>query len=215
MEMKLDVIFYRRSDGNGKYDVIVDDEPLETWVTRRPSMAKNWIRGTENWNYRRLHRLIVGLDIEWRPNTKRGQENPVAILQLFVSRRCLIYQLQNARKIPDDLKDFLKNPNYTFVGVGIERDKQKLYRDYSLEVTKTADLRDMAAHELKDPDLRNAGLRKLAKVILRKDVNHEKLLKVRMSDWDNDHLSKAQVLYACLDAYLSFAIGRQLQSWYD
>lgn len=80
---------------------------------------------------------------------------------------------------------------------------------------KTADLRERAAHELTDADLRSAGLKKLAKVILGKDVGNEELMKVRMSDWDNSHLSNDQVLYACLDAYLAFAIGRQLESWYD
>lgn len=215
MEMKYEILRYERSDGDAEYNVVVDDVSFETWVTRCPATVEKWIRGTENRNHRRLHRLIVGLDIEWRPNTRYREDNPVAILQLFVSRRCLIYQLQKADKIPKDLKNFLKNPNYTFVGVGIQNDKQKLYRDYSLEVTKTTDLREMAAHELGDPDLRNAGLKKLAKVILRKDVDHKNQLKMTRSDWDNDRLSIAQVLYACLDAYLSFAIGRELQSWYD
>ncbi|KAJ9555012.1 hypothetical protein OSB04_009626 [Centaurea solstitialis] len=214
MEMNFAIICHGYRDGVTEYDVIVDDDvSFKTSVTRSPSKVKKWIIGIENRNHRRLHRLIVGLDIEWRPNTERGEQNPVAILQLFVGKTCLIYQIQRADI--NTILTFLKNPNYTFVGVGIENDKQKLFRDYGLEVTKVEDLREMAAYELADPDLKKAGLNKLAEVVLRKNADYGKRLKVRMSDWDNDRLSDAQVLYACLDAYVSFAIGRQLQSWFD
>ncbi|KAJ9555003.1 hypothetical protein OSB04_009617 [Centaurea solstitialis] len=164
-DMNFSVVCYGHGHSVAEYDV-----PFETWVTSCPYKAEKWIRGVENWNHNRLHRLIVGLDIEWRPNTKRGEQNPVAILQLFVSRTCLIYQLRRAGTIPDGLKNFLKNPNYTFVGVGIEHDKQKLLRD--LEVAETADLRERAAYELTDPDMKKAGLKKLAEVVLRKNVEY-------------------------------------------
>ncbi|KAK1429414.1 hypothetical protein QVD17_11623 [Tagetes erecta] len=216
MEMDYDIELNWRTADSSEYDVIVDDEVFETLVTHNCCKVKEWITETENKNQRRLHRLIVGLDVEWRPNTITGEVNPVAILQLFVGKRCLIYQfLQGVHEIPKVLKKFLKNINYTFVGVGIEQDKQKLIRDHSLEVTKTKDLREMAAYELSDRDLCYAGLKKLTKVILGKDGGYKKELNVTMSDWDRNRLSKEQVLYACLDAYVSFEIGRQLQSWYD
>nr|XP_043623469.1 Werner Syndrome-like exonuclease [Erigeron canadensis] len=135
-------------------------------------------------NHRRLHRLIVGLDIEWRPNTIKGQQNPVAILQIFVSRRCLIYQFRKNVRVPKVLKKLLKNPDYTFVGVGIEHDKQKLFRDHGLEVGKVMDLREKAAYELTDVELKKAGMKKLGEVILGKEVDHGKVLGVRMSDWE-------------------------------
>lgn len=215
MAMELEIECYGCRDNESEYGVIVDGKIFETWVVSCPAKVEKWIRSIENWNNPRLHRLIVGLDVEWRPNTIPGEDNAVAILQLFVSRSCLIYQLHRAMEIPEDLRNFLKNPSYTFVGVGIENDKQKLYKDYSLEVAKTADLRERAAAELTDADLRSAGLKKLAKVILGKDVGNEELMEVRMSDWGSNPLSNAQVLYACLDAYLSFEIGRQLEAWYD
>lgn len=79
-------------------------------------------------------------------------------------------------------------------------------------MAKTEDLCERAAFELADTELGNAGLKKLAKVILGKDVGNKELMKVEMSDWENNPLSNEQVLYACLDAHLSFAIGRELET---
>ncbi|XP_071728316.1 uncharacterized protein [Rutidosis leptorrhynchoides] len=124
--------------------------------------------------------------------------------------------LKKNHKIPEDLKEFLKNPNYTFVGVGIENDKQKLYIDHGLEVGKCRDLRQWAANELRDESIGNFGLVKLAKLIIGKDVGDvDRMKKVKMSDWGSVCLSNEHVMFACIDAYLSFAIGRALQSWYD
>lgn len=52
---------------------------FETSVTRSASTVSAWINKIEIANESRLHRLIVGLDVEWRPNF-----NPVATIQLCV-----------------------------------------------------------------------------------------------------------------------------------
>lgn len=75
--------------------------------------------------------------------------------------------------------------------------------DYGLRVGNVVDLRELTGKEMK-----NAGLKTLAKEVLGKEV--EKPKKVSMSRWDNACLTLAQVQYACLDAFLSFEIGRSL-----
>ncbi|KAK6148993.1 hypothetical protein DH2020_016518 [Rehmannia glutinosa] len=51
------------------YSVLVDDDDeIETLVTHDASMVKSWIGNVEYSHQCRLHRLIVGLDVEWRPN---------------------------------------------------------------------------------------------------------------------------------------------------
>lgn len=215
--MNLETRLIRETDEVAEYIVHVDDEYIETFVTNSPRKVEEWIKATEERNHLRLHRLIAVLDIKWNP------ESPVAILQLFVSTRCLIYRIdqnQNADNdviiIPEVLKDFLKNQNYTFVGVGIESYKEKLNRDLTLEVNNTVDLRAMAAQELEDPDLGNCTLQELVNRFLRKYIDGQKLMSVRMSVWDgNNRLTDEQVQCASLDAYVSFNIARILQSWYD
>ncbi|XP_049401500.1 Werner Syndrome-like exonuclease [Solanum stenotomum] len=183
------------------FDVFFFSDQILTTVTCNPDVVTNWINGIEYVHRRRLNRLIVGLDIEWRPTFNRYQHNPVATLQLCVGRRCLIFQLLYCEYIPDSLTEFLLNPCYAFVGVGIANDVEKLEEDYSLRVENTVDLRDLA-----DYNLRNAGLKTLCQVVLGREM--EKPRHVTIGRWDNEWLDSDQVQYACVDAFVSFEIGR-------
>ncbi|XP_006365675.1 Werner Syndrome-like exonuclease [Solanum tuberosum] len=196
------------------YDVFLNETEIETLVTRDPAMICSWIDSTESSNQSRLHRLIVGIDIEWRPNFNPGAgQNPVATLQLCVGKSCLIYQIIHAPNIPRKLRNFLNNDDYRFVGVGIENDVKKLLNDWGIGVSNTVDLREWAMEELENDNLRSYGLKGLVKEILGIEIYKPK--RVTMSDWDDRWLSIDQVCYACLDAYLSFEVGRILSSWYN
>ncbi|KAL8489217.1 hypothetical protein ACS0TY_025210 [Phlomoides rotata] len=118
-----------------------------------------------------------------------------------------------APNIPRRLREFLGDTNYTFVGVGITNDVRKLREDYGLEVAKSRDLSSWAANELEKKELNNGGLKSLVKEILGKEMDKPKI--VTLSRWNNRVLSNAQVAYACLDAYFSFELGRQLSAWCD
>ncbi|KAL4557081.1 hypothetical protein LXL04_035251 [Taraxacum kok-saghyz] len=192
------------------YDVTFFDDSILTLVTRTPAFVDLWISEIERIHHRRLHFLVVGLDVEWRPNFSRNYDNPVATLQLCVGRRCLIYQILRSPAIPLSLRNFLRNPSYTFTGVGIADDVEKLEADYNLEVSNTADIRYMAADEFGQGELRNAGLKGLSRRVLGKELHKPKA--VTMSTWDDQWLNPAQVQYACIDAFLSFEIGRILIS---
>lgn len=196
------------------YDVLLDDTEIETLVTRDPAMVCSWVDNTESSNQCRLHRLIVGIDMEWRPNFfPGGGRNPVATLQLCVGRSCLIYQIIHAPSIPWRLRNFLNNDDYRFVGVGVEDDVQKLWDDYGIEVTNRVDLRGWAAEELENQNLESAGLVGLANEVAGIEIYKPK--SVTLSAWDERWLSPDQICYACLDAYLSFEVGRLLSCWYN
>ncbi|KAL7208720.1 hypothetical protein ACSBR1_030452 [Camellia fascicularis] len=107
---------------NDTHDVTFFTNQIHTLVTRSPFLVDSRISEITAIHRSLLHRLIVGLDIEWRPNN-RFHDNPAATtLQLCISRRCLIFQLIYSPQIPQSLFDFLSNPIYTFVSVGIHTD---------------------------------------------------------------------------------------------
>ncbi|KAF8395029.1 hypothetical protein HHK36_018968 [Tetracentron sinense] len=81
--------------------------------------------------------------------------------------------------------------DYTFVGVGIDGDVEKLWLDHGLRVSRSVDLRGLAANVLNRRDLDNAGLQWLALEVLEKDV--EKPIWVTLSWWDSEFLIHAQV----------------------
>ncbi|KAF8398117.1 hypothetical protein HHK36_017042 [Tetracentron sinense] len=192
-------------DTHRLFEVTFFNDRIETLLTHTPSMVDSWIA-----NIRRLNSLIVGLDLQWRPSFDSTIQNPVATLQLCVGRNCLIFQLLHSPTIPPSLSDFLNNPDYTFVGVGIGGDVEKLWLDHGLRVSRSVDLRGLAANVLNRRDLDNAGLQWLALEVLEKDV--EKPIWITLSWWDSEFLTHAQVQYACVDAFLSFEIGRTLIS---
>ncbi|TVU35186.1 hypothetical protein EJB05_17063, partial [Eragrostis curvula] len=141
-------------------------------------------------------------------NAAAGHPPPVAVLQLCVGRRCLVFQIFRADYVPDALFDFLADDRFYFVGVGVHDDAAKLRAQYGLEVARAKDLRGLAAYMFGKPELRRAGLHTLAWEVM--GVKMHKPYHVRVSSWDARRLSQAQLMYACADAFASFEIGRRL-----
>ncbi|XLS51313.1 hypothetical protein HN51_011990 [Arachis hypogaea] len=77
--------------------------------------------------------IVVGLDVEWRPNYSRYMDNnKSATLQLCIDEKCLILQLFYIDNLTLSLKNFLMNPNFTFVGVEVGDDISKIRNEYDL-----------------------------------------------------------------------------------
>ncbi|KAL2325125.1 hypothetical protein Fmac_024183 [Flemingia macrophylla] len=197
---------YLPYDTHNLYDVVFDTHTIRTLLASDPSVVNSWI--SEN-AAQRLG-LMVGLDIEWRPNTQRNMQNPVATLQLCLGPHCLVFQIIHSA-IPPSLVSFLADPNVTFYGVGIHEDAEKLLEDYDLNVVNVRDLRPLAAQKLADPDLNRAGLKTLGLRLLGLDIR--KPQRITRSRWDNPWLTPDQVQYAAVDAFLSYEIARRLTSY--
>lgn len=185
---------------NYLFDVTFNSHQIKTTVTADASVASAWVAAAKSSNHR-----LIGLDIEWRPNTSRQVDNPAATLQLCVGPTCLIFQLLHCPPpLPESLVEFLADEENTFVGVGIEADAEKLVGDHELVVKRAVDLADLTA----DGGRRNLGLKEMARTVMGVEVVKPK--SVTMSRWDAEWLSYQQIQYACVDAFLSFEIGRRL-----
>ncbi|BFG29197.1 hypothetical protein CerSpe_154710 [Prunus speciosa] len=200
-------------DTHDLYRVDFFDDNIETLVTHTPSKVRSWIQKIKYVHRFRLHELIVGLDVEWRPSFTQGVTNPVAILQLCVGHNCLIFQLCYCDRIPKCLFDFLANPSFTFVGVGVQEDVLKLADDYGLEVANSVDLRVVEARRNGWKRPRSVSLKDMASEVLGQEFQKPK--SITLSHWDKPYLSPAQVKYACVDAFVSFEIGRALSAAED
>ncbi|MQM15578.1 hypothetical protein Taro_048526 [Colocasia esculenta] len=178
-------------------------------VTASGAVVEEWLRQVQHIHHRRLNRLVVGLDVEWRPNFGRGVDNPPAILQLCVGRRCLVFQILHADYVPDLLADFLEDKRFTFVGVGVDEDVDKLDSHWALAVGRTRDLRHLVAEASHQPEMRGCGLAGLAEEVMGLD-RMTKDRNVTLSRWDQRWLSREQIMYAVTDGFLSFEIGRRV-----
>ncbi|CAL4974912.1 unnamed protein product [Urochloa decumbens] len=190
------------------YTVRFEGDEITTTVTSSGEAVEGWIDEIYSVHRRRLHKLVIGLDVEWRPLFGPGYSR-TALLQLCVGRRCLIFQLLYADYIPNALAEFLDDTDFRFVGVGVLDDAVRLSNDYGLNVASTVDLGELAA-EMGRPDLRHAGLKAVAGAVM--DVTVDKPQWVRTGPWDDYYLSGEQVQYACTDAFVSFEVGRMLLS---
>ncbi|KAJ6380727.1 hypothetical protein OIU77_029596 [Salix suchowensis] len=166
------------------YDVNFFDDKIRTLVTHTPSFVNTWVAETQQKihqnNHPADHPLLVGLDIEWRPNRMRQIDNPAATLQLSTDKDCLIFQLLHCPTVGD----------------------------YDVSIGNAVDLRVLAAEKLGAVQWKNSGIKALVKEILGKQI--EKPKRVTLSRWDNEWLTGDQVQYACLDAFLCYKIGESL-----
>ncbi|XP_019184183.1 PREDICTED: exonuclease 3'-5' domain-containing protein 2-like [Ipomoea nil] len=167
---------------------------LNVTVAKRAMEVDNWINTTIGNHWHHLRDLVVGLDIEWHPNPPSTDfNNPAATLHLCIGNSCLIFQLLHRDYIPHSLLNFLACPLFTFVGVGVQDDAEKLFQDHGLIVRKTVDLRYLAAWVMDLKEFSRMGLKRMALEILGQVM--EKPLQVTLSDWDAKHLTFDQIEY--------------------
>ncbi|KAI4348129.1 hypothetical protein L6164_008888 [Bauhinia variegata] len=190
------------------YTITFHQNIIGTTVTSSAFVVDLWISKVYRSHKRHLNKLIVGLDIEWRPNLEPNANNPVAIVQICMGHKCLIFQTLHADAIPASLVNFLGNKNFAFVGVGVQEDARKLMQDHKLLVGRTMDIAEGAALKYKKPELAWIGLKRLAFELTGKVMLKPK--NVTLSHWDAQFLSYAQVEYATIDAYVSFLLGMQV-----
>lgn len=178
---------------------------IETTVTDKASVAEEWVRDIcSTYNGKRI---IVGLDYEWKPNYSRFTTSKTATLQLCVDTKCLILQLIYMDCIPQSIKSFLKDSNFTFVGVEVGDDVLKLRNDYGLNCSRTADIQELAICRWPGR-FRRPGLKDLASEVM--GLFMPKPKHVCLSNWQSRVLDNQQIEYACIDAYASYWIGHKL-----
>ncbi|XP_016497068.1 3'-5' exonuclease-like [Nicotiana tabacum] len=186
------------------------ESQIEITVTKEATIVDHWILQTVHTPRRRLHKLLIGLNIKWLPCSKPEDEDEhsVALLQLCVGDRCLIFQLLHRDFIPQSFIDFLIDPNNTFVGIGVEGDVEKLLCDHGLYVANTVDLNKLALLTYEEEVYGKMGLKRMAKAVLGKVM--EKPEDVTLSKWDAENLSCEQIEYGAIDVFVSFELGKNL-----
>lgn len=188
-----------------KYSINYDGKTIETTVTDKAITAEQWV---EEINLLYAGKAtVVGLDVEWRPHPISYMSNKSATLQLCIDDKCLILQLFYMDYLPLSLKNFLKDSNFTFVGIEVAGDIEKLKDEYGLECTKCADIRELAKRKwpgrFRRPGLKDLAL-EVVGLLMRKPKH------VCMSNWEARVLNNEQVEYGCIDAYASYKIAHKL-----
>lgn len=136
---------------------------------------------------------IVGVDTETRPSFKRGRVHKVALLQVSTEDTCFLFRL-NRIGMPVSLQEFLKNDTLK-IGLSLKDDFMMLQKrkDVHAEEGNWIELQDYVAHF----GIEDRSLQKLYANLFGKKISKNQ----RLSNWEADTLTEAQMQYAAMDAW--------------
>ncbi|KAF8845331.1 ribonuclease H-like protein [Paxillus ammoniavirescens] len=187
--------------------------PLYSWQDRIPKPTLSYITSHEVANAQLAHlpHGPLGFDLEWRPNFYKGQrENPVAVVQLATSDTIILLQISAMSEFPAQLENLLNSSSWLKAGVSIQKDCEKLYKDYGVSVYNCVELsllaRTVDNARWKGKYTAPLGLARLLETYERATLPKGK---VQRSNWELP-LSQPQQEYAANDAYAGYVIYSHL-----
>lgn len=150
---------------------------------------------------------VLGLDTETKPAFTKGCSHKVALLQIAKADLVLLIRLEPelSEEQLAPVRKLLESRRITKVGVGIGDDAKGLWNDHQLRLRRMVDLRLLS----KAAGVEVLSLSKLYAVLFGKRISKGQ----RLSDWEREELTEAQMDYAALDAVAGLRIYRALEGW--
>ena len=145
---------------------------------------------------------LIGFDTETRPSFKKGQNFKVALMQLATSEVCFLFRL-NKIGLPDPLKELLQNPDILKIGLSTKDDFRNLRKVWNIEPAGFVELQDYVTGW----NILDKSLSKLYGILFGRRLSKTQ----RLSNWEAETLSEAQMHYASLDALACIQIYSHLR----
>jgi len=146
---------------------------------------------------------LLGFDTESRPSFRRGDNHPVALLQLAGVERVYLFQLQLLGNL-EPVYSLLADPRVRKAGVAIRDDIRKLQELERLAPANFVEISDMSRRL----EVENTGLRSLCAIFLGFRVSKG----AQVTNWARPDLSDQQITYAATDAWVSRMLYLKLAS---
>jgi hypothetical protein len=192
--------------------------------TNSASRVEMWIRAVKQQFLDAASIKCVGLDYEFTSPREDRRNQRAVVLQLSMASDVLVFQICWANRVPQLLKEFLKDTTIRFCGVAITNNVRML-SSYGYEIPSAYDVQKIVPNPTKNPtpslyNLSNAtiGTNLEKKKSIKKDKKNKKKDEKKddkeeeeelIFGWAKVSLSFKQVLYATLDARLGFEIARR------
>jgi ribonuclease D len=145
---------------------------------------------------------LIGIDTETKPTFKKGQLNPVALLQMATDKKVYVIRLLKT-SLTDQLASIFSSTKIIKVGIAVRDDLKDLKKMYPFEEKNIVDLNILA------PELgfESIGAKKLSALVLGIRISK----KQQVSNWEAKELTTAQIDYAATDAWICREIYLRLQ----
>jgi len=144
---------------------------------------------------------LIGFDTETKPSFKSGMTNSVALLQLAIENTAFLFRIPKI-KLPETLINILSSQNIIKAGAAIHDDIKSLKNISMFQHSGFIELQEI----VKDYGINGFSLKKMAGIVLGIRISKSQ----RLSNWESEYLSEAQLRYAATDAWVSYKIYRTL-----
>ena len=150
-----------------------------------------------------MNQQIVGVDTETRPSFKRGQTHKVALMQISTHDTCFLFRL-NKIGMPESLQKFLVSDTLK-IGLSLKDDFQVIRRrkDVHAEEGNWIELQDYVSRF----GIEDRSLQKLYANLFGEKISKSQ----RLTNWEAESLTEAQMKYAATDAWACVQIYNCLQ----
>lgn len=146
---------------------------------------------------------IIGFDTETRPSFRKGQSHSVSLLQLATPDRCYLFRLKTLGLQPM-LREILENPGLLKVGLSLRDDFHALGRICDFNPDGFLDLQQY----VKKFGIADNSLSRIYGILFGRRISKGQ----RLSNWEAEKLTPAQINYAAFDAISCIQIYDYLSS---
>ena len=147
------------------------------------------------------NQTIIGFDTETRPAFRKGEFHHVALLQLATDEKSFLFRL-NKIDLPRELTRILSDENIIKAGVAIRDDIKALQKINKFNPKSFIELQKY----VDGFGIEDNGLKKITANVLGFRISKG----ARLTNWENNVLTTAQLKYAATDAWVSFEIYNML-----
>jgi ribonuclease D len=189
---------------NNRYPELITPEELEkcelAWFRGEIVVVEDMKSFRESFP-KLLNSEILGFDTETRPSFRKGRKNKVSLIQLANERLACLIRI-NRIGIPPELAELLANPEVIKAGVAVHDDIRFLKKVKGFSPSGFIDLQKF----VRDYGIQCSGLKKLSAIVLGFRISKRQ----QVTDWEAEHLTEAQQIYAATDAWVCHQIYKKL-----
>jgi len=146
---------------------------------------------------------VLGIDTESKPTFQKGISSCVSLIQIATDKKAFLFRINKIGFHPKII-EILSNTLIVKVGIAIYDDIRELNMIKKFTANNIIDL-NKKAEKL---GFKSIGAVKLSILILGFRISK----KARLSNWENDVLTKDQLTYAATDAWICCLIYKKLMN---
>ena len=146
---------------------------------------------------------VIGFDTETKPAFKKGEGHKIALLQISTLNDAYLFRINKTGFSPE-LIELFEDDSILKIGVGIRDDLRGLNKLRRFKPCGFIELQDMA----KSLQLGTFSLKGLAAEVLNLHISKRQ----RLTNWEADIYTQAQIDYAATDAWIALRIFNELMS---